>query len=308
MAVDDRGSVLDERRVPTPRSDDDLVEVVGALVAALEGGPAAPGAGGGRATAGRTPVGVGAAGLVDRRGVLRFGPNLPGIVELALLDRLRSGPLRGRPVRVDNDATCAAFAETEIGAAAGCADVLMATIGTGIGGGLVTGGRLLRGHHGFAGEIGHHVVDPSGPPCVCGNRGCWERYASGSGLGWMAREEALAGRAARLVELAGGDPEAVRGEHVSQAAGEGDEPALGIFERVGWWLALGLANLATILDPELIVIGGGMVEAGPVLLEPARRAFATLFEGAAHRPAVPLVAARFGERAGAVGAALLARA
>jgi glucokinase len=183
----------------------------------------------------------------------------------------------------------------------------MATIGTGIGGGLVSEGRLQRGRHGFAGEIGHMVVDPQGPRCPCGQRGCWERYASGSGLGWMAREAAQAGVAGRVVQLAGGDPEAVRGEHVTAAAGEGDAEAREVMARFAWWLALGLANLANVLDPEVIVLGGGMVSAGRVLLDPAREAFDRLVEGAGHRPLIPLVAARLGERAGAIGAALLAR-
>ena len=183
----------------------------------------------------------------------------------------------------------------------------MATIGTGIGGGLIADGLLQRGRHGFAGEIGHMVVDPSGPRCPCGQSGCWERYASGSGLGWMGREAAQAGVATRVVDLAGGDPEDVRGEHVTVAAAEGDRQAEAVMGRFAWWLALGLANLANILDPELIVLGGGIVESGSVLLGPARDAFDRLLEGARHRPPVPIVAASLGERAGAVGAALRAR-
>ena len=122
----------------------------------------------------------------------------------------------------DNDANCAAWGEWVAGAARGVDDVMLVTLGTGIGGGIILGGRLYRGANGFAGEIGHMVVDPHGPPCPCGQRGCWERFASGSGLGWLAREAAHAGQAARVVELAGGDPESVRGEHVTQAAAEGD--------------------------------------------------------------------------------------
>jgi len=298
LVLGEDGSVLAESRRPTPRTGAELVSSVGALVAEL--GPAAgPGA---------PRVGVGAPGLVDTGGALRFAPNLPGVVELPLRELLVTGPLRGATVRVDNDATCAAWAETVQGAASGHRHVLLATIGTGIGGGMVADGHLQRGRHGFAGEIGHMVVDPKGPRCPCGQHGCWERYASGSGLGWMAREAAQAGVARRVVELAAGDPEAVRGEHVTTAAGEGDDEARAVMARFAWWLALGLANLSTILDPGLIVLGGGMVEAGPVLLEPAREAFASLLEGGPHRPPIPIVAAGLGERAGAVGAALLARA
>lgn len=298
VVVDREGTVLAEHRVATPRAGPELVGAVAAVVGELDRrAPGGPG----------IAVGVGAPGLVDGEGILRFTPNLPGVVELRLLDMLGSGPLAGRRVVVDNDATCAVWAEFLLGAAAGVPEVVMATIGTGIGGGLVSGGRLLRGGHGFAGEVGHMVVDPRGPRCPCGQRGCWERYASGSGLGWMGREAAQAGTTARTVELAGGDPEAVRGEHVTLAAAQGDEGARAVMARFAWWLALGLANLANVVDPELIVVGGGMVEAGPVLLDPARAAFASLLEGGRHRPGIPLVAARLGQRAGAIGAALLAR-
>jgi glucokinase len=292
VLVDDLGSVVAEHRVPTPRTADALLGAIGDLVGSLQA--QAPGC----------PVGIGVPGLVDHDGVLRFVPNLPGVVEVPV--RAALGQRAHGPVLVTNDATAATWAEFTRGAATGARDVLMATIGTGIGGGLVLDGALVGGHHGFAGEFGHMVVDPNGPRCPCGQRGCWERYASGSGLGWMAREAAQAGEAVRVIELAGGDPEAVRGEHVTVAAAEGDAQAVAVMDRFAWWLAVGLANLATVLDPEVIVIGGGMVEAGPVLLEPARRAFSALLEGGPHRPPVPLVAASLGERAGAIGAALLA--
>jgi glucokinase len=163
----------------------------------------------------------------------------------------------------------------------------------------------LRGANGFAGEIGHMIINPHGPPCRCGQRGCWERYASGSGLGRIGREAANAGQADRVIELAGGDPEDVKGEHVTAAAAEGDAEAVEIFTRFAWWLALGLANLANIYDPSVFVLGGGLVEAGEVLLAPTRAAFAELVEGAAHRPVVEIVPAQLGERAGAIGAAAL---
>ena len=293
VLVDAGGVVQAEHRVPTPSTAPALLDALTDVAEALNAG------------AGALPVGVGVPGLVDVHGALRFAPNLPGVTEVpvgaVLADRL------ARRVLVDNDATCAGWAETRIGAAAGCGDVLLATLGTGIGGGLVAGGRLVRGANGFAGEIGHIVVDPSGPLCPCGQRGCWERYASGSGLGWMGREAAQAGRAGRAVELAGGDPEAVRGEHVTRAAAEGDVAAQAVMDRFAWWLALGLANLTNVLDPARIVIGGGMVESGDVLLRPTRRAFAALVEGVEHRPEIPIVAAALGERAGAIGAALLAQ-
>ena len=290
MRVSADGQVEAEQRVATPEGAGALVDAIVEL--ANELGAAAA-------------VGVGVPGLVDRDGTLRFAPNLPGIVDLALRDELRAR-LPDTAVSVDNDATCAAWGERELGAARGSDHAILVTLGTGIGGGLIIDGRVDRGAYGFAGEIGHMVVNPSGPQCVCGKRGCWERYASGSGLGWLAREAAVAGHAVRLVELAGGDAEAVRGEHVTTACDEGDEGALAVMAEFGWWVALGLANLALALDPERFVIGGGLIEAGEVLLAPTKAAFATLFPGARYRPPVDIFAATLGERAGAIGAAHLA--
>ena len=142
------------------------------------------------------------------------------------------------------------------------------------------------------------VVDPAGPPCPCGRRGCWERFASGGGLGLMAREAALAGRLPEVVALAGGDPEGVRGEDVTAAALAGDPDARRVIEQVGWWVGFGLANLACVLDPECFVLGGGLVGAGDLLLDSARRAFDELVEGGGSRPETAIVTAAFGERAG----------
>ncbi len=251
-------------------------------------------------------IGVGIPGIVDREGLLRFAPNLLGAngtqVREGLQDRLGGKAL----VHVDNDANCAAIGECTFGAGIGRSDVLFVTLGTGIGGGILAGGRLLRGAGNFAAEIGHMVVHPHGPPCGCGRRGCWERYASGSGLGRIARDAALAGQADRVRELAGGDPDDVRGEHVVRAATEGDRNAAAILEEFAWWLALGLGNLANILDPELIVIGGGLVGAGEVLFAPLRTAFAEHLLAPAKRPAIEIVPAVLGERGGAIGAATLA--
>ena len=267
-----------------------MLDVLAEVVAAL--GPA-------------SSVGVGVPGLVDVEGVLRFAPNLPGVVDLdvrgALLARFPN-----TTVRVDNDATCAGWAEAQVGAARGAVDALLVTLGTGIGGGIIARGRVVRGANGFAGEFGHMVVDPHGPPCPCGQRGCWERFASGSGLGRLAREVAAASPLGRMATLAGGDPEAVRGEHATAAAAEGDEQAEAVLARFGWWVAVGLANLANAFDPELFVLGGGLVEAGEILLAPVREAFADMVLAGAHRPVIAIVPAALGERSGAIGAALLA--
>lgn len=290
MAVDEAGVPVAEHRLATPRGAPAVLDVLTETVAAL--GPA-------------SAIGVGVPGLVDVAGVLRFAPNLPGVVDLdvraALLARFPEAA-----VRVDNDATCAGWAEACVGAARGATDAVLVTLGTGIGGGVIANGRLVRGAHGFAGEIGHMVVDPHGPPCPCGKRGCWERFASGSGLGALARQAAAASPGGRMADLAGGDTEAVRGEHATAAAAEGDDVARTVLAEFGRWVALGLANLANIFDAEIFVLGGGLVRAGEILLAPVREAFAGLVLAGAHRPAIAIVPAVLGERAGAIGAALLA--
>ena len=268
----------------------------------------------------RPPLGVGVPGMVDRSGVLRFAPNLPGAGGTdvrGLLERRRWPPPPTTaappaaappvPVVVDNDANLAVFAEYRLGSARDADHVLMVTLGTGIGGGVVRGGRVVTGSAGFAAEVGHMVVDPSGPPCPCGRRGCWEQLASGGALQRLTGEAARAGVLAPMVAGAGGDPGGVRAEQVTDAAARGDEGALAVMERLAWWVALGLANLAAVLDPSLIVVGGGLGEAGEVLLGPTRRAFAGMVEGGGVRPRIDIVGAGLGERAGAIGAALAAR-
>jgi glucokinase len=295
VVLDDDGSIVDERRTRTPAgaSQDMLVDAVADVAAGLQGGRA-------------LPVGVGVPGLVDEDGVLRFAPNIRGVTELPVATELTAR--LGVAVHVDNDANCAARAEHQLGAGHQRKHVILVTLGTGIGGGVIVDGRLMRGAHGFAGEIGHMVIEAGGQPCPCGQRGCWERYASGSGLGRVAREAAHARQIPHVVELAGGDPEAVRGEHVTQAAAAGDAAAQDVMARFGWWVALGLANLANAFDPECFVLGGGLIEAGEILLDPVRASFLELVEGAAHRPPVDIVPATLGEHAGAIGAALLAQA
>jgi len=296
VALDDGGSIAAADRVPTPAGGDAIVDAIATVAATVmeQSGPV-------------QAVGVGMPGLMEKSGVLRFAPNLPGVIEYDVRGALATRLPAGLPLALDNDATCAGLGEWAHGAARGVDDAVLITLGTGIGGGIVLGGRPFRGANGFAGEVGHMVVDPHGPPCPCGKRGCWERYSSGSGLGRLAREAALAGQAARVVALAGGDPEAVRGEHVVRAAVEGDAPARAVIAEFGWWLALGLANLANIFDPQRFVLGGGLVAAGDLLFEPARASFAALVEAHEHRPPIDIVPAQLGEQAGAIGAAVLAR-
>jgi glucokinase len=249
-------------------------------------------------------IGMGVAGLIDAAGgVVRYSPNLP-LRDVPLTSLLGAG--LGLPCVLDNDANTAAWAEYRMGAGRGSTDMLFVGVGTGIGGAIVSGGRLVRGAHGFAGEIGHIIVEPGGPVCGCGNRGCWEQMASGRAIDRLGRAAAALHPESALMTLAAGDASVVDGRMVTEAARSGDRAALGVLAEVGRRLGEGMAGLVNVLDPDLVVVGGGATAAGELLLEPARRAMAEAIEGPAYRPSVPLVAATAGNEAGAVGAALLA--
>jgi glucokinase len=292
------GTVLDTARRATPgasaaQTEDAIVAVVTELVDRAPG----PVAG----------VGVGAAGWFDRTGdTVLFSPHLAW----------RNAPLRADlttrlalPMWVGNDADAAAWAEYRYGAARGAELAVMITLGTGIGGGTVVGGRLQRGAHGVAGEWGHMRVVPEGRLCACGNRGCWEQYASGTALAQSARELARTSPAAAggLLERVGGDTDRLTGEVVADAAAEGDPLARELIADVGSWLGQGIADLAVVLDPEVVVIGGGVSALGEQLLEPARARLARVLPGRGFRPAPRVVVAELGPAAGLVGAADLAR-
>jgi glucokinase len=292
IALDAGGRPTAEWTVASPSTGEELVQAVVDAARQLCGGEPAG-------------LGVGVPGLVDATGTVRITPNLPGIKGAALVGSLTERFPSSR-CWVGNDATAACWAEHSAGAAVGSEEVLLVTLGTGIGGGIVSAARLVEGVHRFAGEIGHMVVDPDGPDCPCGRRGCWERFASGEALGGLGRAAAAAGRADRVLELAGGDVASVRGEHVSAAALAGDGEAAGIMDRFAWWVALGLANLANTLDPELVVIGGGLVSAGDALMQPLRRWFFDMVEAPAARERTRILPAGLGHRAGAIGAGLLA--
>jgi glucokinase len=250
-------------------------------------------------------VGVGAAGLVDLNGHLGYAPNLPLIRDAPLRDALEQAT--GRVVVLDNDANAAAIGERAYGAARDVDHALFVTLGTGIGGGMLLDGRVYRGGHHLGGEIGHFTVERDGPLCACGERGHWEAIASGNALGRMAREMVAGRGGGAIVAAAGGDARAVTGEHVGAAAAAGDNDAQEVLLQYAENVALGLAGLANILDPERIVIAGGIVELGALLFGPLREAFGRHLEGVDYRPAIELVPAELGERAGAVGAAVLAR-
>src|SRR5439155_17974101 len=212
----------------------------------------------------------------------------------------------GLPTIVDNDANVAAWGGFRFGAGMGSGDMLLVTAGTGIGGGIVHGGRLFRGAHGFAAEIGHVIVEPGGPRCGCGNLGCLESVASGRAIDRLGRAAAAEHPRSELALLAGGDPAMATGPVVTRAARAGDPIAVRVLSEVGRRLGEGIAGLVNVLDPEVVVVGGGVIDAGELLLEPARAAFREAVEGHAFRPDVPIVAAALGNDAGAIGAADLA--
>jgi glucokinase len=258
-------------------------------------------------------VGIGAAGWIDTtRDTIGFAPHLAWRDE-PLRDRVATA-LAGAvdvPVRVENDANAAAWAECRFGAGRGATGpVVLVAVGTGIGGGIVLGGDLLRGAHGYAGEPGHQVAVPDGHPCRCGRRGCLEQYASGVALVRYVRAAAAEqpAAAAGLRELAGGDLAELTGPLVTTAARAGDKLARDAFDQVGRWLGVGLADLVLLLDPALLLVGGGVAEAGELLLAPTRESYRHALGQRGRLPVAPVRPGRLGNLAGLIGAADLARA
>jgi glucokinase len=251
-----------------------------------------------------TPVGVGLPGLMRKDGRLAYAPNLQSASGADFGAMLRDSLASAR-VFCENDANCAALAEHAWGAGRGVDDFVMVTLGTGIGGGIIADGTLLQGRSGFSGEIGHMVVEAHGIPCTCGGMGCWERYASGSGLRRLIHEAAKEGRLATLLD-AHGSAEDIRPEDVTLAAHEGLDEAIDLLRQVSWWLALGLSNLVVILDCGHFVIGGGLSSASELVLPFAREYLSSLVEGYQSRPTITVTSSAFGPRSGAMGAALVA--
>jgi glucokinase len=230
-------------------------------------------------------VSVGVPGLITLDGVMRASPNIPGSIDVAVKSELTAR--LGRPIWVDNDGNASALAEWRYGAGRGARNMWMVTLGTGIGGGHVVNGAVQRGVNGFAGEIGHMVVNPDGPRCTCGRKGCWEVYASGRGL--------------RM--LASGEP----GESVIERARQGDADAVAVLEAFARWVAIGISNLTNASDPDVIVIGGGVSEDADIIMPMLQRWFVETLYSPEQRQHPELRVARLGEHAGAIGAALLAQ-
>jgi glucokinase len=267
------------------------VTTVDAIVSAIEG----------IAQGGESGVGIGLAGLVrPSDGMLVWGPHLSGThlsIGSEVSDRL------GLPVVVDNDANMALIAEMRLGVAVGYRNVLLVTLGTGIGGAIGIDGAVYRGG-GFAGEFGHVRIEDAGLLCDCGKRGCWETRASGPALARLAREVLDVNPDSSLTRAL--DGATVTGEAVVSAADAGDETARALVTEVGRSLGQGLADLAAIFDPDLIVVGGGLGSVGESIIGPARRVLADSLHGGNMRVPPTVQVAMLGQAAGAVGAALMA--
>ena len=299
-----RGEIWQEHRIAGPEEAVDLIaEVVGELadrdlaVRELSAGNGAPQA--------LTAVGLSVAGWLSRdRLEVRTAANL-GLAATPL-----AGLAEARlncPVLVENDGNAAAFAEYVRGA--GPAEVLMLiTLGTGVGGGIVVSGVLAGGSHGLAGEIGHLPVDPAGPACCCGGRGCLELYASGPGLAAQARARAGQPEGATILSLAGGRPEQITARQVIAAARGGDAWAAGLLARAGCAVARAVACVMPVLDPDLVVLSGSVaMSAGDLILGPARQQLSRAPALPAVLSPVPIVLGQTGPGAAALGAAELAR-
>jgi len=294
--VDAKGVILEESRVESPATDREAIEqAIASLVADL------------RTRHEVTCVGIGFAGYVDAgRARVLFAPNL-AMRNLDLKSELEEHI--ELPVIIENDANAAAWGEFAFGAGEDLDDQLMVTVGTGVGGGLVLNGELYRGAYGVAAEIGHLRVVPDGHLCGCGKRGCLEQYGSGSALVRDARTVAEGGSelAAGLLRRAGGDAGAINGPLITEAAQDGDAFAIDLLASLAQWLGGGIASLAAVLDPAAVVIGGGVSEAGDLLLDPMRAAFESHLSGAGYHPVAEIRLATLGNKAGVIGAADLAR-
>lgn len=295
--VDVRGRILRRERIATPARDvQATIEAIVTAIMTLADGYPEP----------VDSVGIGVAALVDGdRSRVVFAPNL-GWSQVGLADAVADRTQRR--VVVENDANAAAWGEFKHGSGRDFDDAVVITVGTGIGGGLILDSRLRRGAHGMAAEIGHITVVPDGRICGCGRRGCWEQYASGSALVRTARELAAdrRGDAHLLLSLGDGSPEGVRGRHVTEAARLGDPVALAAFTEIGMWLGRGMADLTAVIDPQAYIIGGGVSDAGEMLVAPARREHTELVSKYGGREVPVVVTASLGNDAGVVGAADLA--
>jgi len=281
------GEILNRVRYPTPNSRSTLLETLAQAISEVSEGFEVAG------------VGLGVPGLIlAQENKVIFSPNLRAIEGISLKDELE--PKVGLPVTVENDNNAAAWGEFRFGAGSGAEHLLFVGLGTGIGGGIVMHGRLLRGAQGAGGELGHVTVQATGPRCACGSRGCLEAFASGSAIGRRTREVAVERPDSALGQLAA--EREVLGEDVTDLAREGDEGALSVLKEAGRWLGIGLAGFVNIFNPELVVVGGGVMEAGELLLKAARREV-HLRACSPKRELVEVKEAALGRDSGVLGAA-----
>lgn len=256
----------------------------------------------GRVVAG---IGVGIPGLVNRKtNRIEVMPNLPGFSEIDIKTELTKAT--GLRVILDNDANAAAYGELQVGAARGKREVFFVSLGTGIGAGLIINGKIYRGAGGFAGEFGHMTIDPEGIECACGNIGCLETIASGPNIVRRTRERLYRDRTSSLSRLGIPRDREFTAEDIAHAARDGDEMAQVMMERTGMFLGIALAAVINLLNVEMVVMGGGVMEAGDLILKPTiketrRRAFPPSFNSC------EIVIAKLGATAGMIGAALIAR-
>ncbi len=294
--VDDHGTILDVEQEATPATDPAAIaDAVAAAVGRL------------RRRHDVTAVGIGAAGFIDAdRSTVLFSPNISWAGEPLGSHVAERVQLR---VVVENDANAAAWGEFRYGAGRLFEDLVLVTVGTGIGGGLVVRGVLQRGGFGLAGEVGHMRVVPAGLRCGCGQYGCWEQYASGRALVREAQDriDSELPRARPLADLIGGDHDLLTGPMITEQATAGDPLCRELLSDVGRWLGEGIASLAAVLDPAVVVVGGGVSAAGSLLLEPAQDALICRLPAATHRSNPQLRLAELGNEAGMIGAADLAR-
>jgi glucokinase len=305
VVIDDDATVIAEETVDSPGRPEDLALPLRDLCRDLARQIGAN-------TAAITAIGIALPGLVDRHGRLHAAPNLgasaqvfDALNELGTSARTALSHSLDVRVAVDNDATCAAVSEAFRGPIRDAHDAIVISIGTGIGAGFIMDGRVVRGERGFAGEIGHMVIEPDGPLCPCGRHGCWELYASGNALGTIARRHAEQDKDGALLLALGAELSDVRGEHVIEAARRGEALVDPILREYTNNVALGISNVVELLDPKLVVIAGGLSLAADVLLEPVREAYVALSRPMQRIAEGLIVAARFGPHSAAIGAGLM---
>ena len=292
--VAEDGTVVDELTEPTPQTSDapTMSRLLLGMVESLRG---------------RNPevlaVGVGAAGTVAwPSGRILWAPN-NAYRDWAVRAEIEEAT--GLPAVVDNDANVAGLAEARLGDTL-YQEMVLVTVGTGVGSGIVLGGHIYRGPRGLGAELGHIIVDPNGPVCGCGNRGCLESLASGTALTRTGREAAAAEPDGLIARLAREKNAEVSGQIVTEAALQGDPTARRLFQTLARWLGIGIASVTTIFELDAVVIGGGVVDTGELLLAPLREAAAEFAYANTVRPLVPVLPGTFGSAAGKIGAALLA--